>query len=85
MKADKKAKIKEWLVEKKKWLITTGIFLIAGGIVMLVGFYMTGFSIIEWLQSPWAITFFIFLVSGVLIIAGMWWIYRMKEITKGDD
>jgi len=85
MKAEKKAKVKKWLTEKKKWIITTGIFLLAGGIVMLVGFHMTGFSLIKWLQSPWATTFFIFLISGVLIIGGVWWIFKMKDITKGDE
>lgn len=65
----KKRKIKESL--KKKWplLVGTGSFLVIGLVAMFIGFHMTGWSIVKWLQSPFAATTFICLGAGILLFA----------------
>ncbi len=62
----KKNKLKESLKKKKAWLMTTGGFLLVGIIALIVGMVITGFDLIRWLQSPQAVTVYIFLTLGIL-------------------
>ena len=61
-------KFKEFLKKYWGWFLGTGIFLAIGITTLLVGFEMTGWSIVAWLQSPYAITFFIILAISVLVL-----------------
>lgn len=69
---------------KKKlalWL-GTGSFLAIGLVALLVGFAMTGWSIIDWLKSDYAITTFVLLGVGALVLLVVWFNY--KRIHLGD-
>ena len=68
MEFNTKRKIKKWFKEKWKWLLGSGIFLTVGLVVMLVGFSVTGWSIIKWLQSPFATTTIIFIIFGAFLL-----------------
>lgn len=61
----KKAQIKAFLKKKKGVIIGTGSFLIIGLVLLLVGFSLTGWSFIEWLQTPYALSFFLVLCMGL--------------------
>ena len=62
----KKRRIKEYFKKYIGVIVGTGAFLLFGLVVMLVGFYMAGWSIVDWLQSKWATTFFIMLIFGLI-------------------
>lgn len=61
----RKAKFKSFLKAKKGWVLGTGLFAVVGLITLLVGFWITGWSLIEWLKSPYALTFFILLAIAL--------------------
>lgn len=61
----KKHKLKEAFKKKKAWILTTGIFLLVGIIAVIIGLVISGFDLIRWLQSPYAVTLYIFLALGV--------------------
>ena len=82
MKYETKRTIKKWFKEKWKWLLGSGIFLTIGLVVMLVGMQISGWSIIKWLQSPWAVTTFIFLVGGAFLLIMAFLIKKQVEIMK---
>lgn len=65
MKALTKKKFKEQLKKKLPWIIGSGLFLIAGIVLLFVGFSITGWNFIEWLESPYATTTIILLVLGL--------------------
>lgn len=68
MNAFKKKKLKKLIKEKWIWFLSTGLFLVGGTIALLIGFQMTGWSIVKWLHSPYATTCFILLVIGLLLL-----------------
>ncbi|MCK9235203.1 MAG: hypothetical protein M0Q41_10715 [Bacteroidales bacterium] len=78
----RKKKFKEFLKKKWKWLVTGGFFLFSGLIILLVGFYITGWSIIDWLYSPYATTMLILLLVGGVILIMM--LLEMKRQRLGD-
>ena len=80
-----KTKFVNWIINHKKELIGTGLFVLVGAIVMLIGFAMTGWSIIEWLKSPWATTFFVVAALGLLLLVLVWWYFKRKSLIGGDD
>lgn len=82
MEFQKKRKIRKWLKEKWGWLLGTGLFLGAGIILLLVGFYLTGWSIIDWLKSPYATTFFILFAIGVYLIIVL--VIKSKQSHLGE-
>lgn len=55
---------------RKYWaaFLGTGLFLVFGIALLLVGFYMTGWSIIDWLKSPYALTAGVILAGGVVFL-----------------
>lgn len=63
------------------WTAGTGLFLAFGIGVLLYGFWMTGWSIIDWLQSPYAFTFFVILAACLLV--GMWALLELKRSKLG--
>lgn len=65
MKALTKKKFKEQLKKKLPWIIGSGLFLIAGIVLLFVGFSITGWNFIKWLESPYATTTIILLVLGL--------------------
>lgn len=73
----KKRKLKDYLAKNKWIIIGTGSFLTTGLIVMLIGFAISGWSLIKWLQSPFALTFFIMLVLGLFAIAMLIYFYHI--------
>lgn len=83
MKKLNKAKIKKFL--KEKWYIAGGsILLFVGAIVaVFVGLHMTGWSLIEWLKTPYATTFFVLLIIGGLF--GFVLFVTIKRFKLGDD
>lgn len=60
----------------------SGLFLIGGIAFLLVGFEMTGWSLIDWLKSPYAVTCGIML-SGALV-ALVWGIVTAKRHRLGE-
>lgn len=81
----KKYKLKKFWQKKKAWIIGTGSFLLVGIIVLLIGFRMTGWSIIKWLQSPYAITCFVCLSVSLLIIGFLVIELIKQKLGEGDD
>ena len=82
MNYNTKRKIKTWFKEKWKWLLGSGIFLTIGLIVMFVGFSMTGWSFIKWLQSPFAVTTIIFILGGAFLLVLAFAIKKQVDILK---
>lgn len=82
MKFDTKRKIKKWFKEKWKFLLGSGIFLTIGLAVMLIGFSVTGWSLIEWLHSPWCVTTIIFLLTGITFLTFAFFFKKQLEIFK---
>jgi hypothetical protein len=80
MQFNTKRKIKKWFKEKWKWLLGSGIFLTAGLVVMLVGFSMTGWSIIEWLKSPFCTTTIVCVLIGAFLLILAFAIKKQVEI-----
>jgi len=78
----KKRKFFNWLKEKKAVIISTVLFLGLGATLMLVGFALTGWSIIDWLKSPYATTFFILAAIGIYLIIVV--IIRTKQSHLGE-
>ena len=77
-----KRKIKKWFKSKWKFLLGSGIFLTVGLVVMLVGFSVTGWSIIKWLQSPFATTTIIFVLGGIFFLVLAFFVKKQAEILK---
>lgn len=65
MKSLTKKKIKTLFKKRLGWLIGSGVFLIAGIVLLFVGFSITGWDFMKWLNSPYATTTIILLVLGV--------------------
>lgn len=65
MKALTKKKLKEQVKKKLPWIIGSGVFLIAGIVLLFVGFSLTGWNFVKWLNSPYATTTIILLVLGL--------------------
>ena len=83
MKYETKKKIKRFFKTKWKALLGGAIFLTIGLVVMLVGFSMSGWSIIEWLKSPWAITTFICLIIGLFLWILAFCLKKQADIMNG--
>lgn len=79
---NKKYELKKKLKENRLWIIGTIVFLIIGVTALLIGFNMTGWSIMDWLQSPWATTFFIVLALG--LVAFLVLMITLKEMKNGN-
>lgn len=65
MKALTKKKLKEQLKKKLPWIIGSGVFLVAGVVLLIVGFSLTGWNFVKWLNGPYATTTIILLVLGL--------------------
>ena len=77
-----KRKIKKFIKEKWKFLLGSAIFLTVGLVVMLVGFSLSGWSIIQWLHSPWAVTSLIFIVGGIFLFVMAILIKKQVELLQ---
>ena len=66
----KKRKIKKWISKHKVVLISTCSFALLGLTGALIGFEIANdwHAIRNWLASPWATTFFICVVIGVVAL-----------------
>lgn len=82
MNYEKKRKIKKWFKARWKFLLGSGIFLAVGVVVMLVGFSVTGWSLIKWLQSPFATTTIIFVIGGVFLLSMAFLIKKNADYMK---
>ena len=82
MKYETKRKALEFLKKKWKWLLGSGIFLTAGIVVMFVGFSISGWSLIKWLQSPFATTTFIFIAGGAFLLVMAFLIKKNIDLMK---
>jgi len=65
MKALTKKKLKEQVKKKLPWIIGSGVFLISGIALLFVGFSLTGWNFVKWLNSPYATTTIVLLVLGL--------------------
>lgn len=74
------AKIKEFIKEKKAWFYTSGAFLIAGIIVFFVGMILTGWNPIEWIKTPYAITFFVLTALGLYGVLIIFLLYKRRNL-----
>lgn len=72
-------------LKNKKLVLSLGtaLFLLVGTIALLVGFSMTGWSIVDWLQSPYALTTFVILGVGAVIGFVIWITYKRSHL--GDE
>lgn len=75
--------IKKFFKERLFLAIGSIVFLLGGLVALLIGFQLSGWSIIDWLKSPYATTCFILIGVGVLIILVGFITY--KRIHLGDD
>lgn len=82
MKYETKRKIKKFFKERWKFLLGSGIFLSIGLTVMLVGFSVTGWSIIKWLQSPFCTTTIICMLAGAFLLTLAFVLKKQAEIWK---
>ena len=78
----KKRKLKNWWKDKKAAIIGASLFLGIGTAFLLIGFALTGWSIIDWLKSPYATTFFILAAIGIYLMIVV--IIRMKQSHLGE-
>ena len=72
---------------KKRWpiIVGSGSFLLIAGIILLVGFGLSGWSIVRWLQSGYAVTFFVLLFLGVFLAGWalfQWFRFKILEEIK---
>lgn len=79
MDYSRKNKIKKFFKERYKFIIGSGIFLTIGATVALVGFQIAGWSIVEWLKSPFATTTIIFLVVGGFLLLMAFLLHIIKK------
>ena len=77
-----KRKIRKFFQAKWKWLLGSAIFLTIGLVVMLVGFSLSGWSIIAWLKSPWAVTTIIFIVGGLFLLVMAFLLKKQVELLQ---
>jgi hypothetical protein len=82
MNYEKKRKIKKWFKARWKFLLGSGIFLAVGVVVMLVGFSVTGWSIVKWLHSPFATTTIISVIGGVFLLSMAFLIKKNADYMK---
>ena len=82
MNYNTKRKIKKFFKEKWKVLVGSGAFLLVGGVVMLIGFSVTGWSIMKWLQSPFAITTLIFVLAGIFVFVITLLLFKNQNLMK---
>ena len=76
----KKQELKNFFRKKWYWFLTSGIFLIILTVIFFVGLSITGWNIIEWLHSKWAITTlacFLFLIAALAILYINWRRYQL--------
>lgn len=79
MKYQTKKKIKKFFKTKWKILLGSGIFLTSGLVVMLVGMAISGWSIIDWLKSRYAITSIAFIIVGAFLLLLAFLIKKQME------
>jgi len=81
----KKRKLKKWFNKHKIALIATGSFLLTGLIAGLIGFEIANdwHAIQKWLSSPWAATFFICLVIGIVALVII--LMTFINLKRGDE
>jgi len=77
-----KKKVRDFF--KKSWgfFVGSGAFLLIASIIAIVGFSITGWSIVKWIQSPYAVTTAVFVVLGALIIAFIYVLWKRHNILK---
>lgn len=63
----KKRAIKNKLIKHRKAIIGTGAFLLTGLVVMIVGFAISGWSIVKWFKD-YGITFTVCFAAGLIIL-----------------
>lgn len=68
MKSLTKKKIKTFFKKRLGWIIGSGVFLIAGIVLLFVGFSITGWDFVKWINSPYATTTIILLILGLASI-----------------
>ena len=79
----KKEKIKNWFHRHWQILLGTGIFITVALVAMLIGFSMSGWNLIKWLQSEWAERFFICLaIGGVAYLVFLYILFMLKKRQK---
>lgn len=74
----KKRKIKDTLLKYRPAIIGTGAFILIGGIALIVGFAMSGWSIVKWFEKGYGTTFFILLIFLLIGLGVIWYVYLMK-------
>lgn len=79
-----KYKFKKFIKEKKGFVIGIGSFLLVGLIALFIGLGMSGWSLVKWLKSPYATTFFIMLACGLVLGAIIViFLFLLKDDIKG--
>ena len=76
-------KIKKFFKERLLLAIGSLVFFVGGLVALLVGFQLSGWSIVDWLKSPYATTCFILVGvgAGIILIGYL----TFKRLHLGDD
>lgn len=86
MKSLTKKKIKTLLKKRLGWLIGSGVFLIAGIVLLFVGFSITGWDFVKWINGPYATTTLILLILGIACIVILTLVFiQVKMLGGGKD
>lgn len=77
-----KEQLKEFCKKKWYWFLTTGIFLLITGVITLVGFWITGWDIVAWLHSQWAVTSLISLIFLIVALTVLYINWRRARLFR---
>ena len=85
MDSFKKYELKQKLKKYKPLLIGSGIFLVIGIIAFIVGCYMSGANLVEWLTGAFAITCYIIIFIGLCVLGLILFLLNKRDGGKKYD
>ena len=77
-----KAKFRNFLKEKWSWFLGSGIFLTATAVITIIGFSISGWNIVVWIHSQWAVSTFICLAGLIYFLIMLFVLWKKYEVFK---